>query len=330
MIKHFEKLNTPLKSVRQYPTLDSQRTRFCTRGWGHVDIWDLWEAWSGDDFLSSAERAALDDIEPFDEWEEFMLFGRHYFVMHATATPASAPVERRLVKEEQLVDGIDLKMVPISHSKPIKRRFGNAATLSTVEGERFGAHILGLGSDGRSDTYDLYALDNASPAHKLPIYGPPARMCSTLTDLGEHGILLAGGRTSPGKAFSDCWILKKGSQPSWQRVWDLPTPLYRHCAIRLKGTSLALIMGGKISASQISDHSFVFHPGSGWVKCKLSGLPPETVFGAVVCSSPATTKSKSFKGILCGGMRQDGTLSSKMYMWRLDMNGDKVGSMLPS
>ena len=86
MLSHFDKLKTPPKSVGQYPTLESQRHRFQSRGWRHVDIWDLWEAWSSDYFLSSAERVALDQVEPFDEWEEFMLFARHYFIIHAAAT----------------------------------------------------------------------------------------------------------------------------------------------------------------------------------------------------------------------------------------------------
>ena len=328
MLKHFEKLNTPLKSVRQYPTLDSQRTRFRSRGWAQVDIWDLWEAWSGDDFLTSAERTALDEIEPFDEWEELMLFGRHYFVMHARAMASS--IEPKPVKEEGHIGDIELKVVPVSRSKPIKRRFGNATIISTVEGERFGAHMLGLGSDARSDTYDLYALDDAISTRKLPIRGPSTRMCSTLTDLGEYGTLLVGGRASPGKAFADCWVLKKGSESTWQRSWDLPVPLYRHCAIRLKNSSLALVTGGRTGASGVSHDSFVFHPEKGWAKCKISGVPPEAVFGAVTCNSSEMKVARTFEGILCGGIRQDGTLSSKKYMWRLDTSEDEVCSALAS
>ncbi|KAI6781992.1 uncharacterized protein J7T54_003411 [Emericellopsis cladophorae] len=86
MLRHFEKLNTPIKSVQQYPTVDSQRERFKDRGWAQVDIWDLWEAWSSSVFMTSAERMALDQVEPFDEWEELMLFGRHYSVLHAQAS----------------------------------------------------------------------------------------------------------------------------------------------------------------------------------------------------------------------------------------------------
>ena len=85
-------------------------------------------------------------------------------------------------------------------------------------------------------------------------------------------------------------------------------------------------MGGRTGASGVSHDSFVFHPEKGWAKCKTSGVPPEPVFGAVACNSSETSTAKTFEGIICGGIRQDGTLSSKKYMWRLDMCEDEVRS----
>ncbi|KAM3469214.1 hypothetical protein MY8738_010154 [Beauveria namnaoensis] len=79
MLLHFDKLKTPPRSVRSYPTINDQSQRFKSRGWPSVRIWDLWDAWSCGEFVNVQERVALDDIEPFDEWEEFMLFARHYF-----------------------------------------------------------------------------------------------------------------------------------------------------------------------------------------------------------------------------------------------------------
>ncbi|KAG6012950.1 tRNA methyltransferase ppm2 [Claviceps lovelessii] len=87
MLNHFDKLKTPLKSVAQYPTLSKQIDRFTSRGFHEANIWDLWQAWSSEEFVTSAERASLDVIEPFDEWEDFILFGRHYFIIHASTSP---------------------------------------------------------------------------------------------------------------------------------------------------------------------------------------------------------------------------------------------------
>ncbi|KAF4413684.1 tRNA wybutosine-synthesizing protein 4 [Colletotrichum fructicola] len=84
MLKHFNKLNTPIKSVHRYPSVASQEARFETLGWSAAESWTLWEAWADDLFMTSEERRALDVVEPFDEWEEFALFASHYVVILAS------------------------------------------------------------------------------------------------------------------------------------------------------------------------------------------------------------------------------------------------------
>lgn len=324
MLAHFDKLKTSLRSVHRYQTLDSQRERFHTRGWQHVDLWDLWEAWSGDDFISSKERRALDDIEPFDEWEELVLFGRHYLVLHATAAPSpTARLEKRRQREELRPPVLDLGVVPHSTSrKALKRRFGNAVSVSNIEGQLYGVHMLGLGENARSETYDVYALSHTkSPSLRVPLSGPLPRMCSTSTDLGSHGVLFAGGRSSPAKAMSDCWLLKRGLSVSWTKVWDLPKPLYRHAAVRLPNSFLALVVGGKTGPASVSSDAFVLHPDKGWLTCHVSGTEaPIQVFGAaLVNASKPAVEHGVFEGMLCGGMKQDGTLNRDAYWWRLEL-----------
>lgn len=324
MLAHFDKLKTSLRSVHRYQTLDSQRERFHTRGWQHVDLWDLWEAWSGDDFISSEERQALDNIEPFDEWEELVLFGRHYLVLHATAAPSpNEQPEKRRLREELRPPGPNLGVTP--HSTPrkaLKRRFGNAISVSNVEGQLYGVHMLGLGENARSDTYDVYALSHTkSPSLRVPLSGPLPRMCSTATDLGSYGVLLAGGRSSPAKAMSDCWLLKRGPSVSWTKIWDLPKPLYRHAAVRLPNSSLALVVGGKNGPADVSANAFVLHPEKGWLTCEISGTEaPIQVFGAaLVNASKLPVEHGVFEGMLSGGMKQDGTLNCDAYWWRLEL-----------
>lgn len=324
MLAHFDKLKTSLRSVHRYQTLDSQRERFHTRGWQHVDLWDLWKAWSGDDFISSEERRALDNIEPFDEWEELVLFGRHYLVLHATAAPSpNEQPEKRRLREELRPPGPNLGVTP--HSTPrkaLKRRFGNAISVSNVEGQLYGVHMLGLGENARSDTYDVYALSHTkSPSLRVPLSGPLPRMCSTATDLGSYGVLLAGGRSSPAKAMSDCWLLKRGPSVSWTKIWDLPKPLYRHAAVRLPNSSLALVVGGKNGPADVSANAFVLHPEKGWLTCEISGTEaPIQVFGAaLVNASKLPVEHGVFEGMLSGGMKQDGTLNCDAYWWRLEL-----------
>lgn len=287
-----------------------------------MDLWDLWEAWSGDDFLTSQERRDLDDVEPFDEWEELMLFGRHYLVLHATATASrdQHPVPRKSLSWDSFPK-LDVSVKPQTPSKPLKRRFGNVMTTSNVEGQTYGIHLLGLGADARSVTYDTFALSHTnSPSYQVPLSGPLPRMCSTAVDLGDYGVLLVGGRASPAKAMSDCWLFKKTAPAAWCKTWDLPKPLYRHSALRLPNSSLALLVGGKTGPSEVSSDAFVFHPEKGWLDCEISGVVQPRVFGAVFCNASSLGQDRGcFEGMLSGGMEQDGTLNRKIYWWRLEM-----------
>ncbi|RSL54860.1 tRNA wybutosine-synthesizing protein 4 [Fusarium sp. AF-6] len=321
MLSHFNKLNTSLKSVHQYQTLESQRQRFETRGWRHVDLWDLWEAWNSEVFLSSAERAALDDIEPFDEWEEFVLFSRHYFVMHATAYPKSdqaagqyspLPTPGRVVKVDMNALG--------SLGAP-KRRFGAPMMATSAEGGQYLLNTLGMGTSARLDSCDVYSVQaNSLPFQMSPV-GPSARLCHTLTDLGSSGVLLVGGRASPTRAFADCWIFNQVSN-SWEKTFDLPVSLFRHSAVRLPNSSLVMVFGGKTGPSKISPDYLVFHPVKGWLKCSISGNVPNPVFGSsTVTSINVAIKPGTFQGLLCGGIKEDGKISNNAYIWTVDVTG---------
>ncbi|KAH6877342.1 hypothetical protein B0T10DRAFT_192573 [Thelonectria olida] len=316
MLTHFNKLNTSLKSVHQYPNLDSQRRRFQEGGWGQVDLWDLWQAWNDDHFLNSSERIALDEVEPFDEWEEFVLFARHYVVIHAKA--ASYGTSNIKGEAKAICPTVDLEISCHISSAP-KRRFGAPMVVTNPEGQDYAVHTFGMGSNGRVGSCDVYTLEGSSIPLELSPVGPSARMCHTLTDLGSYGTLLAGGRASPTSVFSDCWLFKKDSR-SWEKTEDLPSPLFRHSAVRPRGSSLALVFGGKTGSAQVSPDYFIFHPVKGWLKCVISGCVPEPTFGAVAIGSSIESRSSSatFTGLLSGGITQAGIINTKAYRWNLD------------
>ncbi|KAF4465286.1 leucine carboxyl methyltransferase 2 [Fusarium albosuccineum] len=322
MLNHFNKLNTSLKSVHQYQTLESQRRRFQDRGWGHVDLWDLWEAWNSEVFLDSSERAALDDIEPFDEWEEFVLFARHYFIMHATASKKSDQAVAGQRGKFSIPDRlVRLDMNAMGTLGAPKRRFGAPMIATSPEGGSHLIHMLGMGINGRLDSCDVYSIQGRHFPFEMAPVGPSARLCHTLTDLGSFGVLLVGGRASPSKAFADCWLFKKDSN-CWERSFDLPVPLYRHSALRLPSSSLSLVLGGKTGPTKISPSYFVFHPVRGWLRCVVSGVAPEPAFGAIAfASSDSPRKPGIFYGFLSGGITKDGEISNSARIWCLDVTG---------
>ncbi|OTA02640.1 hypothetical protein A9Z42_0030430 [Trichoderma parareesei] len=327
MLSHFVKLNTPLRSIEQYPSIDSQVNRFRERGWHRVDIKDLWQTWSSDQFLSDSERMALDDVEPFDEWEEFILFARHYFILHASTEPGagSFPQTTGPVTSEppRQFGGLRAERSDGITKDSSRRRFGNNMVLSNAFGKRYALHLLGMSLNSREPTYDILSLDDQHQAPpQLPSAGPSARMCFTLTDLGEFGVMLVGGRTSPSSVLSDCWLFERGANPRWRMMPKLPVPLFRHSALRLGISSLLLIFGGKKSSSQLSDDVFLFNPQRAcWQTCQVVGNAPESCFGSFLCnSSPASSITGDYCGVLGGGILKNGCIATKQYTWRINVN----------
>ncbi|KAF4335043.1 leucine carboxyl methyltransferase 2 [Fusarium beomiforme] len=320
MLKHFNKLNTSLKSVDKYSTIENQRYRFEQRGWRSVDVWDLWDAWNSDLFLNPKERAALDEIEPFDEWEEFILFARHYIILHATRYQRD---ERGAGQRSQGCFSnkhVRANMTSLGSLGAPKRRFGAPLIASSPEGGQYLINTLGMGIKARLNSCDVYSLHENSTTLEMSPIGPTERLCHATVDIGHVGILLVGGRASPSKALKDCWIFKKGSN-CWERTFDLPVPLFRHCAVRLPGSSLALVLGGKTGPSEISPHYYVFHPVKGWLTCSVTGDVPSSTFGAFAIASPDAGRQYGiFQGLVAGGIRKDGKINEQAYFWTVDVS----------
>ncbi|ROW12901.1 hypothetical protein VPNG_04763 [Cytospora leucostoma] len=324
MTDHFEKLSTPIKSVKTYPTIQHQHSRFKSRGWSNIELQSLWSAWSDGHFLSPEDRRKLDQVEAFDEWEEFALFASHYLLLHArnygeeTAAFSEEPPAHLVQRTEARTTH---KQLTGQHGL---RRFGAAMVINDTFGRQSIMNILGLGSTTRLPSYDIYKPEGSSWDIDVRPEGPSSRMCYTLTDVG-HGTLMIGGRMSPSRAMIDCWLFRKDSR-QWEKTWDLPVPLYRHSACRLAGSLAALIIGGKSNATDVSDAVLVYHPDRGWLKCSVQGpAQPSPVFGALlVCSEREQQDSPTFVGFLIGGMSDDGVIQTQLLAWRLVLRDDQV------
>jgi tRNA wybutosine-synthesizing protein 4 len=224
MMAHFDKLQTPLRAVQRYPSTTAQCERFKYLGWPIVSACNLWELWGSSGFASISERKELDKIEPFDEWEEFALFGCHYFLLVAN-TISVLPVSQTLgpkssVRENQsMVSGNTKRALQfqLSYEDCAKARGRNrfAAALH-IRGQRLSGDAMGvfggMGLVTRINSVDVYTNDESSyfPLH---IRGDPtvpsSRMCHTIISIGDEGALLVGGRTSPDNALADCWVFHK-------------------------------------------------------------------------------------------------------------------------
>lgn len=329
MIQHFEKLQTPLRCVNKYPSLQHQRQRFLDLGWDQVAASSLWDLWRDSRFLSDEERIALKDVEPFDEWEEFALFASHYFVAVAvTSTDVQGPKEYigpyrsiptvRLGKDEghEAVAPPRDPFVLQYQENPKgrgRRRFGAAIQLAN---RSVGCHG-GLGPQSRLNSTDVYVNGiTEGLIWPTPPVSVAARMCHTITGLDGLSSLLVGGRTSPGNALGDCWLQYR---QSWKQVHDLPSPRYRHCATGFFSINPAvLVSGGKSSEGVVLADYVLWRADSGWQKVHVIGAAPRPRFGASLSTIGSTS------GILLGGMSEDGIVLSDSWYWFLDLHAENV------
>ncbi|KAI5923835.1 leucine carboxyl methyltransferase [Camillea tinctor] len=332
MLQHFEKLKTPLKSVNTYPTLQSQYSRFSTLGWKQVGVESLWQVWSSDKWLSPASRRELDIVEPFDEWEEFALFASHYCVVIAKSLPdntGSAPTIAAPLPVDAPILHPEVVLSPYIGIRG-QRRFGAALKLRTPLGDHALGDTFGLGTNNRLRSVDLYSHNAHAKDLRINMTGPSSRVCHGIANLGHFGSLLVGGRASPAAALRDCWHFSNESH-SWSRVDDLPIPLYRPSITQLGRSNMAVLVGGKSDSSTIFDGCLLYRPESGWTKCEISGLDYQPIFGAmlvsfkeVFCSSQGQAAKPVdddifFRGILIGGLLQDGVVAKQVLRWNLQL-----------
>lgn len=319
MLGHFGKLNTQLKSVSTYPTLGHQLDRFSSRGWGSAEAWTLWQAWADDRFFSPPERRKLDEVEPFDEWEEFALFGSHYCLIHAKTKAGEVKVAGQTPSVVEIPsEPLTVRFDAISGQKG-QRRFAAAMALPD---QGAAVNVMGLGTKTRLQSCDVYSCGEGSKARELAFGegGPSSRMCHTLTDLGDGRVLLAGGRSGPASPIKDCWMFDK-SADVWSKTHDLPAPLYRHSVVSLKRDGLALLAGGRGATSAGSAEFVVYVPQEGWMVCEVVGdEKPLAAYGGILC---LREDSDSLTGIFAGGLN-DGVIADQVLTWELDISDLKV------
>lgn len=309
MINHFNKLQSPLKSALRYPTLADQEKRFQDNGFSSADARTLWSLWEDDLFLDRNERRVLDSVEPFDEWEEFMLFAAHYFVLKAKVRLGSEAASQPTTTDGDNNATIDLsksdrKITGKFHPSPQihgLRRHGASAVLSPSEI----LHHGGYGPKsrlGNGDTYVRHFRDEsiASGASTPKQYFTHEVVCHSLTRMKNGNSLLVGGRRSPDQAVQACFLESRGA---WTRVEDLPEGRYRHAAVPFEEG--VLIIGGKRDSTNLVNDWLYWENYKGWNRVNFIGDQPSARFGASASKVPVEfTRAPGPQSsvLLAGGM----------------------------
>ncbi|TGO32244.1 hypothetical protein BHYA_0336g00050 [Botrytis hyacinthi] len=332
MMAHFDKLGTPLGACKKYPTVAAQDRRFRSLGWPSVLVRNLWELWGAGDFLDSSERINLDSVEPFDEWEEFALFGCHYLLLVADNVSTES---REAIQEssKKNLDGFKTSYTESLYSEYPKaqgqRRFAAPLSLkSEKKGQDLIGNFSGMGLNTRVSSCDVYSTDVhgfSSFDYQGSHSWPSSRMCHTITEIGDGGSLLVGGRTSPDNSIVDCWVYHKWLN-SWERVDDLPQPRYRHSAVHL-GNGYVMVIGGKSTSRTLVDDVMIWSRQGGWVKCSAGSneRPSPTIGSSLVIYPkvlPSDSPGSSF-GVIAGGIAEDGLVQEEVWEWNISQHTGK-------
>ncbi|KAJ8116945.1 hypothetical protein OPT61_g1747 [Boeremia exigua] len=326
MLTHFDKLHASINSVKRYQTLAQQSSRFLDAGWPSLALAvNLWDLWSDDSFTPPSLRRRVDTIEPFDEWEEFALFGGHYFILVASnaKVEAAASPDVGATSADAHVDSIS-EPAPISlqsfkvpaDSAWTPRRFTAAFTLDK---DAVAVHG-GQGPQTRLSSISAFTRGNAEcHIQAESALQPSARMCHTVTSINETSALLVGGRASPAQALGDCWLVNKGK---WSAVDDIPSPRYRHSAVcvnvsyDMSQSAGVLVFGGKSSDGAAMNDWFLWTPNNGWHSLPVDGPRPPSRFGAAISAFGVAQQARSC-GLLIGGIGACGTVLDDVWEWSL-------------
>lgn len=310
MLDHFAK-SAPLKSILRYPSLEAQKKRFLDAGWSRVRARNLWGIWQDPGFLTDEERRAINSVEPFDEWEELALFAGHYLLLVAS-TDDAVDVDRSIASSKQ---GSGSSSIPGWPSIPANllytdlprghglRRFGAVCRLDHSTAAFHGGQTCST----RQKPADIYSRSTQSVVWTYP---PESFTGHTITQTGPNKTLVVGGRTSPGRASSKCWI---SGNSSWTRVADLTPGRYRHCAVSIQSPDFegALIFGGKTGTGEVLDEWSFWDGQDGWQRITPMCKRPKARFGANMVVTQACS------GILLGGMCAAGTVLTDIWRWEI-------------
>lgn len=336
MLKHFTKLGTPLRSVLTYPGNHTQTLRFQGAGFPLIEILSLWELWADSRFLSPSQRMSLDEVEPFDEWEEFALFASHYCLVIAQTGPDPLIPEQPRSRRGS-IDSItsDLSTRTVSPYRKTTQFFAYKYTANSERLARthhasayripgqdaIGMHG-GVGLQNRLSSTAVYSgVDSSLPTPAIPPEDIGARCCHTITTLINGQNVLVGGRGSPSAPMKDCW-LQNGSK--WERIQDLPEPRFRHraAAVVLPDNQYGIVVyGGKTSATKVAIDHLLWDKKNGWRKLRSLRSDPMPRFGA------SFVRLGFNHGLLFGGIRHDGVICQGLWRWRLTMRDSAVAGI---
>ncbi|KAI3640532.1 hypothetical protein MIR68_001410 [Amoeboaphelidium protococcarum] len=273
MTRHFVKMNAAIHAIYDYPTASQQQKRFLDCGWSGVELLTMEQFWN--DELSLEERLRVDDLEFFDEHEEWLLKCSHYFIAVGKSQQGwKQSVFKSFSLEQKSQGSIDyhgrqnvfVEQQPLELQSDISRWGHSACILSNGRIVVYGGYDKISGSR----CGDVLIIHNES-VHRLTHHLLEKLMYHTMVVDDADNLFIYGGRQ--GQNFVSNRLVKMIIKFNDNQVpqidvvnhVDLSIPgLYRHCCAYTKlpdqngdQRDVLLIYGGRQINSTISNKLYM-------------------------------------------------------------------------
>ncbi|XP_022536214.2 tRNA wybutosine-synthesizing protein 4 [Astyanax mexicanus] len=303
MQNHFLKLNSKIHALCQYPDTSAQTKRFLQQGWEKCTCLDMNQFYFS--LLSQDEQERVENMEPFDEFEEWHQKCSHYFILSASKgsltssallePPKESPVPWMVPKLEDF----SIEALPLAGA-PCVEAVGMASSVLEP-----GLLLLsgGFGRGGR-DTAAMVLIREQTEWTRATVElegDKGVRLYHTLTSVPGWGAVVTGGRTSPLNPIDS--VLKVthhlSDQPDSRTVLlsvekmvctgQAPKPRWRHTATLLnhKGKNYLFVFGGRTEKEPVlGDAHFLCLEDQHWTDARvpLEGCFPEPRHSHSACA----------------------------------------------
>uniref|UniRef100_A0A8B9L0D3 tRNA wybutosine-synthesizing protein 4 n=1 Tax=Astyanax mexicanus TaxID=7994 RepID=A0A8B9L0D3_ASTMX len=286
MQNHFLKLNSKIHALCQYPDTSAQTKRFLQQGWEKCTCLDMNQFYFS--LLSQDEQERVENMEPFDEFEEWHQKCSHYFILSASKgsltssallePPKESPVPWMVPKLEDF----SIEALPLAGA-PCVEAVGMASSVLEP-----GLLLLsgGFGRGGR-DTAAMVLIREQTEWTRATVElegDKGVRLYHTLTSVPGWGAVVTGGRTSPLNPIDS--VLKVthhlSDQPDSRTVLlsvekmvctgQAPKPRWRHTATLLnhKGKNYLFVFGGRTEKEPVlGDAHFLCLEDQHWTDARV-------------------------------------------------------------
>ncbi|KAK6465533.1 carboxymethyltransferase [Scheffersomyces coipomensis] len=311
MIAHFDKLRSSLYCIKNYPTKTDQIIRFKSY-FPHVEINNLFENWQ--QLIETDVKVAINNIEQFDEWEEFIIFCQHYVILHGCNIEGQSLYKDSHASKTPTYEtssSISFSLDEnLCHDERLELKFPGICEL--------GDKILIQGGLKQSRTNETLIVNpKESTIEIVENNGDevPARMCHTITSINNEETILIGGRTRPGVNLKDIY---KFRNEKWIKLTEMKEGRSRHCTVKIDSDHILIFGGLEYDSSedlfmiyQISTNEF--YP------LKITGDQITNLLGSDV-------DYNGQYGIILGGMINvdEPCVNDKLYKFTIDLNHKSI------